>query len=183
MDADTLSRATNCLPVRARVWAAPLTAAMLEFGIGTPLRQAMFIAQVAHESGRFQWVKELWGPTDAQRRYEGRKDLGNTQPGDGFKYRGRGPIQITGRANYQEVGEALNLPLEEFPQMLEIPEHGARAAGWFWKSHGLNEIADRGDFDGVCDVINRGHKTAAVGDSNGYADRLALFALAQKEFK
>jgi putative chitinase len=71
---------------------------MREFEVTTPLRQAAFLAQLAHESGQFRFMEEIWGPTPAQRRYEGRRDLGNIQPGDGFRYKGRGPIQITGRA-------------------------------------------------------------------------------------
>ena len=72
-------------------------------------RVAAFIAQIGHESGQLVYAREIWGPTPAQAKYEGRKDLGNTVPGDGFKYRGRGLIQITGRANYAACGEPLGL--------------------------------------------------------------------------
>ena len=84
-------------------------------------RVAAFIAQIGHESGQLKYVKEIWGPTAAQARYEGRADLGNTVAGDGSKYRGRGLIQITGRANYKACGEALSLDLTNYPELLEKP--------------------------------------------------------------
>jgi putative chitinase len=141
-------------------------------------RAASFIAQTAHESGRFVFVKELWGPTPAQTGYEGRKDLGNTVPGDGKLFRGRGLIQVTGRANYAKCAEALGLPLLVKPELLELPENAAKSAAWFWKTHGLNAIADTLDCDGVSDVINRGRKTVRIGDSNGYAERSRFTKLA-----
>ena len=89
---------------KARIpsFVAPLNAAMYEFHINSPLRQAAFIAQIAHESGELRYVKEIASGAA----YEGRKDLGNTQPGDGMRYKGRGLIQITGRNNYAECGKA-----------------------------------------------------------------------------
>src|SRR5258708_4383140 len=100
-----------------------MTATMAEFIIDTPIRQAAFLAQVGHESGGFVWMHEIWGPTEAQSRYEPPSDLatrlGNTQPGDGKRYMGRGPIQITGRFNYRLMGPKLGLDLEQFPALLE----------------------------------------------------------------
>ena len=87
----TLDRAAEFLPI--------IESASVDFEINTPKRMAAFLAQVGHESGGLHWLTELWGPTPAQSRYEGRADLGNTQKDDGFKYRGRGLIQITGRSN------------------------------------------------------------------------------------
>lgn len=145
---------------------------MSAFDINTPKRQAAFLAQVGHESGGLHWLRELWGPTPAQIRYEGRADLGNTQPGDGFKYRGRGLIQITGRANYSEAGKALGLPLIDFPVLLENPEFAAKSAAWFWKSRGLNELADIDKFERITRRIN--------GGLNGQAERLALYQKAQE---
>lgn len=107
---------------------------------------AAFIAQVGHESGQLKYVKEIWGPTAAQARYEGRKDLGNTVAGDGSKYRGRGLIQITGRANYMACGEGLGLDLLALPELLEIPQHACMSAAWFWATRGLNTLADADDF-------------------------------------
>jgi putative chitinase len=153
---------------RVDVFLAPLTAAMAEFDIDTPARQASFIAQVGHESAQLRYTLEL-ASGDA---YEGRKDLGNTWPGDGRRYKGRGLIQITGRANYAACGAALGLDLLEHPQLLELPDSACRSAGWFWKTHGLNELADAGDQVKVTRRVN--------GGTNGLDDRLALFAVAQR---
>lgn len=149
-------------------YVTPLNATMKEFGISdSPEREAAFIAQLAHESGGFHYVREL----ASGEAYEGRKDLGNTEPGDGVRYRGRGLIQITGRANYRACGEALGLPLEEHPTMLELPLNACRSAGWYWKSRGLNELADKGDFLLITKRIN--------GGTNGYKDRLAYYERAK----
>lgn len=153
---------------RAAAFLDPLNAAMLEFGITTPARQASFLAQIGHESGQLQYVKEL-ASGDA---YEMRKDLGNTWPGDGRRYKGRGLIQITGRANYAACGAALGLNLIDLPELLEQPVNACRSAGWFWKARGLNELADVGDQVRVTRRIN--------GGTNGLADRLALFEVAQR---
>ena len=164
MDAEQLAASTGSTVARARFWLKPITDAMTEFAITTPARQAAFLAQIGHESGGLMYTRELWGPTPAQVRYEGRKDLGNTQPGDGSKYRGRGFLQITGRANYAAAGKALHLDLIDHPEILEDPEMVAVSAAWWWKSHGLNELADAGDFQRITRVIN--------GGTNGLADRL-----------
>lgn len=159
---------------RIDIFADPLNSAMMEFNISTKARQSAFLATVGHESGQLLYVKEL----ASGKAYEGRKDLGNTQPGDGVRFRGRGLIQITGRANYEKCGKALGYDLIAHPEFLESPVLACRSAGWFWRSNGLNILADKGDFDGVCDAVNRGHKTAAIGDSNGWEDRLAMFKTA-----
>lgn len=100
---------------QAGVFVTALNVAMSRYAIVTPLRIAAFIAQVDHESGQLRYVREIWGPTAQQAGYEGRADLGNTVKGDGSKYRGRGLIQITGRANYVACGEALGLDLINRP--------------------------------------------------------------------
>lgn len=179
MNADQLSVCTGARFDRATTFAPFLTDAMHEFGIDSPAREAAFLANVGHESGGLHWVVEEWGPTDAQRGYEGRADLGNTVSGDGRRFCGRGLIQLTGRANYLRAGPALGYDLIAFPQRLALPGPASRSACWFWREHHLNALADAGDFDGVCDVINRGHKTKAIGDANGYAERLALWNLAK----
>ena len=172
LSVEDLARCLGIPRERAAVWAVPLNAAMQQYGITTPQRQAAFLAQIGHESARLRYVRELWGPTPAQRRYEGRKDLGNVQPGDGKRFMGRGLIQVTGRANYARCAQALGLPLLERPQLLEMPRHAANSAGWFWQSNGLNVYADRGDFIGLTRRIN--------GGINGLADRQALWARCKK---
>ena len=106
-----------------------LDAAMREFGIDTPPRQAAFLAQLAHESGELRYMEEIWGPTAAQRRYEPPGSLaarlGNTQPGDGLRYKGRGPIQVTGRANYRRYGGLLGLEVDGGGVHREGGEHHA----------------------------------------------------------
>ncbi len=141
----------------------PLNKTLDEFEINTPQRIRMFLAQIGHESGQLRYVKELASGTA----YEGRKDLGNTAPGDGVRYKGRGLIQITGKANYAQVGQALGLPLLETPELLEQSLNAARSAGWFWKSRNLNALADLGLFKEITKRINSGY--------NGYADRYKLY--------
>ncbi|MEW6562741.1 MAG: glycoside hydrolase family 19 protein [Pseudomonadota bacterium] len=163
-----LQTALQCSPWHAARWIDALNEAMLRFGINTPARIHSFLAQVGHESGRLKFVRELWNPAQCpwQGKYEGRSDLGNTQPGDGYRYRGRGLIQITGRTNYKTCGDALGLDLIAHPELLEIPPHGATSAAWFWQAHGCNELADKNDFKAITKRIN--------GGLNGQADRVAL---------
>lgn len=170
MNAADLSRCTGARIDRATEALPFITAAMAEYGIDTPARQAAFLAQVGHESGGLHWLVELWGPTLAQKRYEGRADLGNVKPGDGIKFRGRGYLQTTGRFNYVKTGAALGVDLIAAPELLGQPALAARSAAWFWKTHGLNEIADD------CAACTR----RVNGGMNGYDERLALFELAKK---
>lgn len=178
MDAKTFQLAAGISPPRAAEWAAPVTAAMAEFGIDTPCRQAAFIAQCAHESAGFAYAREVWGPTAAQLGYEGRADLGNTQKGDGSLYRGRGLIQITGRANYAAAGAALGVDLVRNPQLLEGTVLAARSAAWFWKARGLNALADAGDFLALSIRING--KNPKTGLPNGWEDRQKRWNVAKK---
>ena len=145
----------------------PLNAAMQEFEINNPFREAYFLAQVAHESGGFNYVREIASGAA----YEGRIDLGNVEPGDGERFKGRGFLQLTGRANYQRCGAALGIDLLASPELLETPQNACRSAAWFWQSHGLNELADKQDFAAVTKSINGGY--------NGYQDRLAYLDRAQ----
>ena len=155
---------------KAGVFVPVLNTAMLRYQIVGAKRVAAFVAQIGHESGQLVYVREIWGPTPAQAKYEGRKDLGNTVPGDGLKYRGRGLIQITGRANYAACGEALGLDLINHPELLEQPKNACLSAAWFWATNGLNTLADADKFEAITRMIN--------GGLNGQADRLKLWSKA-----
>jgi len=159
---------------RAAKWAVPLANACDIYEINTPMRIAAFIAQIGHESGRLYYTRELWGPTAAQARYEGRLDLGNTEPGDGYRFRGRGLIQITGRANYARASKALGIDFTESPGILERPVAAAVSAAWFWASHGLNDLADIGDIRHITRRINGGY--------NGIEERTAFYDKALEVF-
>ena len=171
MSAVSLAQLLAILPSarsRAGAFLAPLNAAMAEFGITTPARQASFLSQVGHESGSLMYVLEL----ASGKAYEGRVDLGNTQPGDGVRFKGRGLLQVTGRANYGACGKVLGLDLLARPELLEQTVNACRSAGWFWQTKGLNTLADAGDQVKVTRRVN--------GGVNGLAERLALFAAAQR---
>lgn len=143
---------------------------MDEAGMTDTNERAMFLAQVGHESGNFVYQHELWGPTAAQRRYEGRKDLGNLQPGDGYKYRGRGFIQLTGRTNYQRAGKYLGLDLEGNPDIAANPDVAVKIALWYWRVERpkIPAAARRGDINTVTKMINGGF--------NGLDDRQNRYA-------
>lgn len=173
MNAQQLANIMACQALRAARWLQPITEAMAKHGIDTPWRQAAFLAQIGHESGGLQWARELWGPTPAQAKYEGRADLGNTQLGDGFRFRGRGLIQITGRAGYTEASGALGYDFLTDPDALAEPDMAAESAAWWWESHGLNELADAGNFVGITRRIN--------GGLNGEQDRLERWQRAKRE--
>jgi len=172
----TFAKAVKATKDRAERHWFHISDAMKQFNINTPAREAAFLAQIGHESGGLQWVKELWGPTPAQVRYEGRKDLGNTEPGDGFKYRGRGWIQVTGRFNYKKTTERLSdmgcPDFEDNPDALADPQWAALSAAEFWSRNGCNELADAGDFKRITKVIN--------GGLNGYEDRVARLEVAEQ---
>lgn len=172
MTPQELAQATGARIDRATTFLPYIEAAAPDFGITTPERMAAFLAQVGHESGGLHWLVEIWGPTEAQRRYEGREDLGNTEPGDGFRYRGRGLIQITGRANYQAASDALATDFITQPELLGEPDMAVRSAMWFWEKHGLNQHADAGRFERITRIIN--------GGLNGYTERQALWHLARE---
>ena len=171
LDEATLLKIMPHAKSRVQDFLEPLNAAMREFHINTPERQAAFLAQIAHESGELRYVKELASGAA----YEGRVSLGNTQPGDGMKFKGRGLIQITGRANYAACSAALyDGPdvLIQHPELLETVSGACRSAAWYWQTRGLNELADAGNFERITRRIN--------GGLNGLADRLALFQVACK---
>lgn len=152
---------------RSSIFLECLNTAMLEFHIDSLLRQACFLAQVAHESGSLKYTLELADGRD----YEGRADLGNNQPGDGPKYKGRGLIQITGRTNTEACLAALGRNTED-RVYLETPMGASRSAAWFWHSRGLNDIADQGNFATLSKRINGGY--------NGLDDRIKHYVRCRK---
>ena len=185
-----LAACTGAKASDAERWCEPLQDGMTRFEISTRRRVGMYLANLAHESMKLSRVREIWGPSPAQLRYDPpttlARNLGNTQMGDGRRYLGRSPIQITGRWNYGNARDKLRKTVpdapdfEATPELLEEPKWGALVAAWFFSSHGCNAYADVGDFDGVCDLINRGKKTLEAGDSNGYYERLLFWMGAQK---
>ena len=152
---------------KASTYLAHLNAAMRERGITTPKRVAAFLAQLAHESGELRYMEEIASGAA----YEGRADLGNTQEGDGRRYKGRGPIQLTGRTNYRTAGKALGVELEDNPTRAAEPDVSFRVAAWFWDSRELNSYADTGNFREITRRINGGY--------NGMAEREAYWAKAK----
>lgn len=172
---ETLRKIVPTLSVqRASAVSPPLDIAMTEAEANTPLRKAAFLAQTAHESGGFRWVREF-GNTKYFSKYDGRTDLGNTEPGDGARFKGRGFIQLTGRNNYTEAGQDLGLDLVNDPELVERDlEVAARVSGWFWQKNNLNRFADSDNFIGLTRAIN--------GGTNGLPDRQAYYARAKVAF-
>ena len=153
---------------KAKEVAPHLNSAMHEAKIDTPRKKAAFIAQLAHESAGFKHSEEL----ASGRAYEGRRNLGNVQKGDGVRFKGRGYIQLTGRANYNAASTALGLDLVNHPELAAKPQNAARVAAWFWTKNNLNKPAEAGNFDQVTRTIN--------GGLNGKADRDKLYQAATK---
>lgn len=172
----TLTQLQSCMPYagsRAAVFLDSLNAAMAEFHIDTLLRQACFLAQVAHESGSLQYVKEIasgaaydTGPLAVS--------LGNTPEadGDGQRFKGRGLIQLTGTTNYRAFGTAVGRDLLTNPAYLETPEGASRSAAWYWHTNGLNDLADQGAFGTITKKINGGY--------NGLDDRIRHYVRIRK---
>ncbi|WP_426755992.1 LysM peptidoglycan-binding domain-containing protein [Myxococcus sp. Y35] len=160
----------NLSQAKAEQYLPYLNQAMAEANITTPKRKAAFLAQLAHESGQLRYMEEIASGAA----YEGRRDLGNTQPGDGVRYKGRGPIQLTGRANYRAAGRALGIDLEGNPHRAKDPDVAFRIAGWYWSSRNLNTYADAGNFREVTRRINGGY--------NGMADREMYYRRALNVF-
>jgi putative chitinase len=146
-----------------------LTEAMIEFDIDTPLRQAYFLGpDIAHESGSLQYTSEIASGAA----YEGRRDLGNDEPGDGIRYKGHGLIQTTGKANHFRVADYFGLAREGIVEWLQTPEGASRSAGLFWRDNNLSESADRDDIRTHTRILNGGY--------NGLNDRIQRLAEAKK---
>lgn len=159
---------------RAQELVPHLNKAMADAKITTPRQQAAFIAQCAHETGGFKTLKEYGGPKYFKK-YDGRLDLGNTKPGDGARYAGRGALQLTGRANYTAASKALygDRRLVDHPELAEKPEAAFAVSTWFWNTRKLNTPAEAGDLKKVTRRVN--------GGMNGWPDRLALYTRALNE--
>ena len=135
------------------------------------LRLIHFLAQLAHESGNFKYMEEIASGAA----YEGRKDLGNVMSGDGVKFKGRGPIQLTGRANYRRYGQQLGIDFENNPTIVAIPSVGLLVACKFWSDNGLNALADKDDVTTITRRIN--------GGLNGFDDRKNKLSMIKGWFK
>lgn len=167
-----VSTETVAAAMGAGQYAKSLEDACIQFGIVTALQKAHFLAQVAHESDGFRTATEY----ASGRAYEGRADLGNVQPGDGVRFKGRGLIQLTGRENYATFSSAMgqgDLFLRNPDLVAQLP-WAVSAAGWFWKRKGLNALADRDEVVAVTKRIN--------GGTNGLEDRKRRLAQAKKLF-
>jgi len=167
----TLAQLRALFPLAPRLeqFVDPINEVLARYQVTTFLRMAHFLGQVGHETGGLRWLEEIWGPTPAQRGYDGRRDLGNTQLGDGYRFRGRGLFQLTGRTNYERFAKAMGQPqLIENPDLVTTPYWAAHSAGWFWHvgnrtGRSLNTLADHDDLRGITLVIN--------GGLNGLEDR------------
>lgn len=145
-----------------------LPAALEKYKINTKLRIAHFLAQIAHESDHFRTTEEYASGAA----YEGRKDLGNVRKGDGRRYKGRGVLQITGRANYRTYGKKLGYDLENNPELAATPEVSVLTAAQYWQDRGLNELADADNGKQITRKVNGGY--------NGLEDRLAKVQRAKR---
>lgn len=191
-------------PTLARVFAEPLSSACERFAINTPRRVAMFVAQAAHESAGFarleesltystpmrivqMWPERFTGLADAARYVRQPKELanhvyanrlgnGDEPSGDGWRYRGRGLFQLTGRGNYQDAGEALDQPYVDSPELVTLPLHAALTAAWYWASNNCNDPADLGDVRAVTRIINGPGLVGLDERREAYGVALAAFA-------
>jgi putative chitinase len=157
---DDLLKITIVAPrQRLQQFVEPLNAGFARFAVNTPLRICHFLAQVLHESAEFQYQEEIASGAA----YEGRADLGNTVPGDGARFKGRGLIQITGRENYRDLSAAIGVDYVANPaQLAEIPDC-VDSAFWYWNDRNLSALADQDNFDQITYRVNGGY--------NGYDDR------------
>lgn len=158
-------------PARATELALAANVHLETYSIKTQLRFCHFLAQLAHESGNFRYMEEIASGAA----YEGRKDLGNTQTGDGKLFKGRGPIQLTGRANYRRYGQQIGIDFENNPEIVAIPSVGLLVACKFWSDNDLNVVADRDDVTTITRRIN--------GGLNGFEDRKNKLSMIKGWFK
>jgi len=138
------------------------------YQVSTTLRCSAFLAQVGHESGQLRYTEEI----ATGEAYEGRENIGNIFPGDGKKFKGRGLIQITGRANYTEISSDFDVDFIRHPERLTEPEWAVRSAFWFWDKRKLNILADSMNIRQITKIVNGGY--------NGYNERCQLYEIAKK---
>lgn len=175
MTISVLAAVMGCAESRAKQFIESTVEAMRVADISTPLRQAHFLSQVGHECGGLRYMEEL----ATGQAYEGRADLGNTQPGDGPRFKGRGLIQLTGRRNYGQFLEWCKAMKMDPPDFLLDPVQVARlpwstlAAAFYWSDRKLNRLADRDDIEALTRAIN--------GGLNGIDDRRRRLAIAKKK--
>lgn len=192
MNSEQLAQALKITPIKAEEWIDAINETFERFDISTPERQACFLGQCAHESGGFATLKEnlnysaegltkVWpkrfpsleaaqpyhrNPEKiANKVYADRMGNGDEASGEGFKYRGRGLIQLTGKDNYKACGDALGVDLVDDPDLVATPQYAALSAGWFWDKNNLNKFADANDMTGLTKRIN--------GGTHGLDDRVA----------
>lgn len=178
----SIAQITGATAERAAQYGPLLNDAMVKFEINTPARVLAFLSQVGHESGGLFYLEEI-ASGDA---YDTRTDLGNTaaKDGDGRKYKGRGFIQITGKANYQKVSDALGQDFVNHPEMLSQPKWAALGSAWWWKNRGLNQVADGMDVNKPIDDATNTSVFKAItkkinGGLNGLADRVKRWKAGQ----
>lgn len=202
MSPDTLRACIGCTPEIAEAWAQPITAAMAAYNIDTPARQAAFLATTGVESTRLTRGREnlfyttvdrllrvfgrhirpdeadrfLRNPEGlANRVYANRSGNGDEASGDGYRFRGGGPIGLTFADNYRAFEAASGYPVTTNPSLIEQPEVGAASAAWFWQTNGCNELADAGDFLGISGQVNAGNRRTPPDRINGWEERQALW--------
>ena len=189
----------NAKPTSLASWTLPLNAAMKRFGIESLLSRQMFLATVAEESGELQrldenltysaaalcatWPSRFKNLAEAQpyhrnpvaignKVYANRMGNGDEKSGDGYRHRGAGLIQLTGKANQAACAKYFGKRVEDMPAWLRTFEGATLSAAWYWSTRGCQDFADHDDFDGVCDIVNIGRKTTAKGDAIGFIKRL-----------
>lgn len=174
---DTSQKIEGCDDVKIKDPPKSVIDAMKKWGISTPLQRAHFLSQCAHESGNFYYTREIWGPTKTQNGYEGRQNLGNIEAGDGFKFLGRGFIQLTGRSNYKQFSKGVIDDIITSPSLVET-KYVAETACWFWKTRKLNQLC----VDDTIETVKKITKKIN-GGYNGLDDRIKKFCVYWKNLQ
>jgi putative chitinase len=188
LSAEVISQATGSTLANAEKFRPYLNRYMRKYEINTPQRVMAFLSQIGHESARLSTTQEFASGSA----YEGRSDLGNTNAGDGVKFKGRGLIQVTGRFNYQNVKEYFGWDVVNNPQILEEPEKATEVSAWWWSNRirggkNLNQWSDNLDptksvYDGNNNYVFTEITKAINGGTNGLSDRQNLFEKARSQY-